>query len=176
MRTHMLSTWSTVLQGDQGSQCTCEMTRLSNATKQLVVTVRDIEGESTAEVKGILETTERGIYLHQIEIEDETVDLNALLIRADPKQGQKWTTTASEKIKVRTVGTVNVTVDVEIEVLGLSGGIRLAVESDVVVKKRLIPIPLKSMQLQVEVLLDASDFSPLEVDIKDGESFSRLVV
>lgn len=170
----MLSTWSTVLKGDQGSQCTCDMTRLSNDTKQLTVTVRDVEGESTAEVKGSLETKERGIYLRQIEVEDETVDLNALLIPADPKQGQKWTTTASEKIKVRSIGTVNVKVDVEIEVLGLSGGIRLAVESDVVVKKGFLP--LKSMQLQVEVLLDASDYSPLEVDIKDGESFSRLVV
>ena len=58
--------------------------------------------------------------------------------------------------------------------LGVSGGIRLEVKSDVVVKKGFLR--LKSMQLQVEVLLDASDYSPLEVDIKEGERFNKLIV
>ena len=170
----MLHTWEVTLVSDQGNRCKCECVGTSDTSKALQAEMYDAENEITADVSGIIDEKESGIYLQQIKVSDETVALDALLIPADPKQGQKWNTTASEKIKVRGLGTLNVKVDVEIEVLGMSGGIRLGVKSDVVVKKGFLR--LKSMQLQVEVLLDASDYSPLEVDIKEGERFNRLIV
>ena len=171
----MLHTWEVILVSDQGNRCKCECVGTSDTSKALQAEVYNAENEIIADVSGIIDEKESGIYLQQIKVSDETVALDALLIPADPKPQQKWNTTASEKIKVRGLGTLNVKVDVEIEVLGITSGINLAVKSKVVAKKRFVPIPIKKT-FEGEILLDPNDYSPLAVHIKEGERFNRLIV
>ena len=101
-------------------------------------------------------------------MENEIVDLNALLIPADPKRATRWKASASKRVKLF----ITVTIDADIAVLEfVEGAIRMGIRSKVVAKTALTT--LYSETFEAEVFVDVTDYSPTEVNIKDGEMFSE---
>lgn len=180
----MLNTWSVVLVSAHGSRCACELLDLSDPLKKFTVDVRNAEGKTTANVEGAVEENDDGIYLRSVQALDQTLELNALLIPRNPSLNQEWEASASDKINHERYGRIKVKVEVDIKVIGISAAnestgsdvssIRLAVNIRIKGKKRFLTV--YSKKIEAEILLATADYSPLEVSIDGGESFSRLIV